>query len=72
MAITEWLHLGDRNTCFFHSEANNKKRRNFIQGIQNEEGIWVEDEDDIESINVGTLRKSSIARILLTWTVCWD
>lgn len=49
----EWLHLGDRNTSFFHGKASNKERRNYIDRIQNEKSNWVKDEDEIESIIMG-------------------
>ena len=35
-----WLKHGDKKTKFFHSKASQRKRRNFIQGIDHENN-WV-------------------------------
>ncbi|KAL0451733.1 UNVERIFIED_CONTAM: Retrovirus-related Pol polyprotein from type-1 retrotransposable element R2 [Sesamum latifolium] len=43
-----WLREGDRNTSFFHNQANFKRRTNLIQRIQNEEGRWLDKEEDIQ------------------------
>ena len=40
----QWLQNGDRNTRFFHSTATQRKRRNFIKGLRDENGVWQEDE----------------------------
>lgn len=44
----DWLKEGDKNTKFFHSKASSRKRKNKIQGIENDQGKWVEDNKDIE------------------------
>lgn len=41
---------GDRNTSYFHHKASQRKRRNRIDGIYDEEGVWREDEDELEGI----------------------
>lgn len=35
-----YLKEGDRNTSFFHTKASNRKQRNWIQGLEDENGIW--------------------------------
>ena len=47
-----WLKYGDKNTKYFHSKAS-QKRRNHINGIQNGEGLWVEDMEDIVNVAAG-------------------
>ena len=44
-----WLKWGDRTTKFFHAMASQRCRKNWIAGLQNSEGVWVEDKDGIES-----------------------
>ena len=33
-----WIKYGDRNTKFFHATANNRQRKNRIEGISDSEG----------------------------------
>ena len=44
-----WLKWGDRNTKIFHTTASQRHRKNWIAGLQNSEGVWVEDKEGIES-----------------------
>ena len=41
----QWLQSGDQNTKFFHGTATQRKRKNFIKGLKDDEGVWHEDED---------------------------
>ena len=41
----EWLKEGDRNTRYFHCRANQRNKRNYILGLEDDLGHWVEDED---------------------------
>ena len=39
-----WLKEGDSNTFYFHCRANQQNKCNFIDGLENSAGEWVEDE----------------------------
>nr|POE98551.1 hypothetical protein CFP56_46459 [Quercus suber] len=39
-----WLKEGDSNSRYFHCRANQRNKRNFITGLENSAGEWVEDE----------------------------
>ena len=56
-AKVQWLGLGDRNTKYFHSKASERKKKNTILGLQNEEGNWCSSKDDIASIVVSYFEK---------------
>ena len=45
-----YLKEGDRNTSFFHTKASNRKQRNWIQGLEDDNGAWQEGLDDIEHV----------------------
>ncbi|KAL6194501.1 hypothetical protein ACLB2K_035585 [Fragaria x ananassa] len=51
-AKADWLKLGDRNTKFFHTQANIRKKVNNIARMQDESGNWATDEDTIATILV--------------------
>ena len=42
-----WLKHGDKNTKFFHSKATQRRKKNHISGIQNSQGQWVEDLEEV-------------------------
>ena len=44
-----WIKWGDCNTKFFHATTSQRRRRNKIVGIQGANGIWQENQEDIES-----------------------
>ena len=41
----QWLKNGDQNTKFFHGIATQRKRKNFIKGLRDGNGVWQEDEE---------------------------
>ena len=45
-----YLKEGDRNTSFFHTKASNGKQWNWIQGLEDENGLWQEGLDEIEHV----------------------
>lgn len=47
-----WLIEGDRNTCFFHTKATNRKQQNTIHGLCDANGKWQENELRVEQITV--------------------
>ena len=44
---SDWLKEGDRNTRYFHCRANQRNKKNFIVGLEDEFGVWTEDEDQM-------------------------
>ena len=40
----QWIQSGDRNTQFFHGTATQRKRKNFIKGLRDNEGRWQAEE----------------------------
>jgi len=42
-----WYREGDRNTKFFHARASDRRKKNTILGLWNNEGIWCDDKDSI-------------------------
>lgn len=37
-----WLQVGEKNTKYFHTSCNKRKRNNHIQKLKNEDGDWVD------------------------------
>ena len=49
-AKNDWLKFGDQNTKYFHCHATDRNKRNFISGLKDEQGNWVEREDQIGAL----------------------
>ena len=49
-ARTAWLNEGDQNTRYFHCRASQRYKRNYITGLENEDGLWMEDEAEMGQI----------------------
>jgi hypothetical protein len=47
---TKWLEQGDRNTRYFHGVTAIRRRKNKVETIQNEEGVWVTDQAKMERV----------------------
>ncbi|KAE8666664.1 Protein NRT1/ PTR FAMILY 2.7 [Hibiscus syriacus] len=45
-----WLKDGDRNSSFFHARANRRRKKNWIEGLENEGGVWCDRLEDIFGI----------------------
>ena len=45
-----WLKYGDKNTKIFHSKASQRRRRNYIEGIKNANGVWVEKVKEVAEV----------------------
>ncbi|KAL0433344.1 UNVERIFIED_CONTAM: putative mitochondrial protein [Sesamum latifolium] len=50
LSKTHWLQDIDNNTRFFHSYASTPKWHNMIKRLRDEEGMWKEQEEDIQGI----------------------
>ncbi|KAM0955247.1 hypothetical protein EV1_023409 [Malus domestica] len=49
----QWLNEGDKNTKFFHAQTMKRRRYNQIRGVEDADGIWREDQNEVASIAVG-------------------
>lgn len=49
----DWLMLGDRNTNYFHSQVNKRKRRNKIRALKLDDENWCYYEDRVKDEAVG-------------------
>lgn len=47
-----WLREGDQNTKFFHKYATGRKKANQLIGLQDSNGEWQENKEDIRNIIV--------------------
>ena len=47
-----WLVEGDRNTKYFHAQANNRRQRNMIKGLLDKDGQWTTEKQKIENLAV--------------------
>ncbi|KAL4383428.1 hypothetical protein GQ457_15G011540 [Hibiscus cannabinus] len=43
-SCSDWIHLGDRNTSYFHRKATLRKVRNRISSLKIRDGSWCDDE----------------------------
>ena len=51
-AKSDWLKYGDQNTKYFHCRSSERNKRNFIAGLENEVGDWIEHEGRVGDIIV--------------------
>ncbi|KAH9757474.1 reverse transcriptase domain-containing protein [Citrus sinensis] len=45
----DWLLLGDRNTSYYHHKTLTRRRQNNIAAVQNNEGVWLYDQNEIKA-----------------------
>lgn len=45
-ARTNWLSQGDKNTTTFHAYASGRRKKNMIQGLEDERGNWMNNDKD--------------------------
>ncbi|XP_024199901.1 uncharacterized protein LOC112203116 [Rosa chinensis] len=45
-----WLSDGDMKTKFFHQRATNRRRKNTIKGLFDDDGNWCTDDKDLEHV----------------------
>ena len=61
-AHVKWVQCGDKNTKFFYGTATQQKRRNFIKGLLDDQGVWNREEEVVSALLVdyyGSLFTSS-------------
>ena len=44
---------GDKNTRYFHGTVTQCKRRNFIKGLKDDQGVWQMEEEAVSTLLVG-------------------
>ncbi|KAK8611921.1 hypothetical protein V6N13_131959 [Hibiscus sabdariffa] len=47
-SCSDWIHLGDRNTSYFHRKAKLRKVRNRISSLKIGDGSWCDDEETLK------------------------
>ena len=52
-----WFQEGDRNTSFFHAKASARYQKNFIEGMVDERGRWLDDEAKVGDIAIDYFEK---------------
>ncbi|KAK9983991.1 hypothetical protein SO802_033516 [Lithocarpus litseifolius] len=52
-----WYREGDQNTKFFHARASDRKKKNTILGLWNDDGQWCESKADIVATAVAYFEK---------------
>ena len=52
-----WYREGDRNTKFFHARASERRKKNTILGIWNDDGFWCESKESIVATTVSYFEK---------------
>ena len=72
-AKVQWLGLGDKNSKYFHFKASERKKKNTILRLMDEEGKWCNSKDGIAGIAMSYFEKlytisypSKIAEVIAT------
>lgn len=53
----KWIHLGDRNTKYFHTSTVIRRRRNRIEALKDDEGRWIHDSKELEKMAVAYYKR---------------
>ncbi|KAF7843157.1 ribonuclease H [Senna tora] len=56
-ARCQWIKDGDRNTRYYHTKAINRRKRNKIIMLRNNEGAWTENLEEIKAIIVNFFKE---------------
>ncbi|XP_016570806.2 uncharacterized protein LOC107868645 [Capsicum annuum] len=67
----EWFKDGERNTRFFYVVVKKRRSRLKIQRIQNEEGSWLDNQDEIAEAATTFFQKQFESRRMLKTSQCW-
>ena len=54
---TNWIILGERNTSYFHISAFNRRSKNRITCVQNSEGVWCHNSEEVKDIFNASFKK---------------
>ena len=52
-----WYKEGDKNTKFFHARASERRKKNSILGLWNEDGVWCESKESITTTIIAYFEK---------------
>lgn len=47
---TKWITDGDHNTKYYHLKTVHRRRKNKIVMLKNNEGKWIEEEDQVRQL----------------------
>ncbi|XP_075655268.1 uncharacterized protein LOC142625513 [Castanea sativa] len=54
---TNWTIFGERNTAYFHMSTMTRRSKNRITSIQNDEGEWVHNVEEVKEIFISNFKK---------------
>lgn len=49
-ARTQWLRDGDRNTSYYHTKTNIRRRRSRVKSLKNDNNLWVENDEEVKAM----------------------
>ncbi|KAK2637718.1 hypothetical protein Ddye_025513 [Dipteronia dyeriana] len=52
-----WLKEGDRNIKKFHLSTLVRRRRNKLEGLKNEDGVWTQDKEEMKDVAIRYFKK---------------
>jgi len=51
-SCNSWLRDGDNNTKYFHSRATQRNKHNYIPSLEDDNGVWVEEDSRMGNLFV--------------------